>query len=268
MDGHTTDMEERRRDNQLLATQSICMQLQAFASKRKQMNTTKKSFMVYIDSKAQIFKLNDTEAGILFKAIIEYADTGKSLDEEELAKKAGAEDIDPRVIDFAFEGYKSQINRDSARYKLICEKRSESAKKKYQQQEPQGEEPENTSADKSKQLDASASKSKQLDASEGDRDRDRDREINKRKKEESSTSPQKPSLEERKEEFKNSITPELVARYGSETCNAFFRYWTEKEAKWQNKTNPKMRFEMQKTWETAKRLATWSSKEGEYTRSR
>ena len=43
--------------------------------------------------------------------------------------------------------------------------------------------------------------------------------------------------------------------YDRQMLNDFYRYWTEL-----NPSHTKMRFEMQKTWETGKRLATWSRK--------
>lgn len=65
----------------------------------------------------------------------------------------------------------------------------------------------------------------------------------------------KRSLKEREHEFGASLIP-YVEKYSKETIRAFFNYWTEK-----NKSGTKMRFELEKTWETAKRLQTWASRE-------
>ena len=59
----------------------------------------------------------------------------------------------------------------------------------------------------------------------------------------------------RRDEFYNSLVP-YVERYGKEMIRAFFDYWSEL-----NKSETKMRFETNKTWEVAKRLATWFNKE-------
>lgn len=59
----------------------------------------------------------------------------------------------------------------------------------------------------------------------------------------------------RRDEFYNSLIP-YVERYGKEMIRAFYDYWSEL-----NKSETKMRFETNKTWEVAKRLATWSNKE-------
>ncbi len=61
----------------------------------------------------------------------------------------------------------------------------------------------------------------------------------------------------RKEDFRKSLIP-YVETYGREMIRAFFDYWTEK-----NRSCTKMRFELEKTWETARRLATWSNREKE-----
>lgn len=70
---------------------------------------------------------------------------------------------------------------------------------------------------------------------------------------------------ERKKVFENSLVPFVVSRggiYQPQMIRAFFNYWTEK-----NKTGTKMRFEMEKTWETQKRLVTWSNNEKQFNRN-
>lgn len=59
----------------------------------------------------------------------------------------------------------------------------------------------------------------------------------------------------RRDEFYNSLVP-YVERYGKEMIRAFYDYWSEL-----NKSETKMRFETNKTWEVPKRLATWANKE-------
>ena len=64
---------------------------------------------------------------------------------------------------------------------------------------------------------------------------------------------------EREKVFENSLVPFVISRggiYQPQTIRAFFNYWTEKD-----KSGTKMRFELEKTWETAKRLQTWASRE-------
>lgn len=59
----------------------------------------------------------------------------------------------------------------------------------------------------------------------------------------------------RTKEFYNSLIP-YVSRYGKEMVRAFFNYWSEL-----NKSETKMRYELQKTWEVSRRLSTWANKE-------
>jgi hypothetical protein len=70
-----------------------------------------------------------------------------------------------------------------------------------------------------------------------------------------STPKAKPSLNERKDKFKETLVP-FVETYGREMLNAFFAYWTE-----QNKSATAFRYEKEKFWDLPKRLATWHRNE-------
>ena len=66
-------------------------------------------------------------------------------------------------------------------------------------------------------------------------------------------------LKERMHDFGMSLTPYLVengGKYPKEMIRAFYDYWTEP-----NQSNTKMKWELQKTWSTAGRLATWASRD-------
>ena len=66
---------------------------------------------------------------------------------------------------------------------------------------------------------------------------------------------QKP-IEERKTEFGMSLKPytnEFGGKYSREMINDFYHYWTET-----NRSQTRMKFEMEKTWEVGRRLATWA----------
>jgi hypothetical protein len=52
------------------------------------------------------------------------------------------------------------------------------------------------------------------------------------------------------EEFKSDIA-KYLDDFGRDACNAFFKYWSEKSA------SGKMKFQLERTWETKKRLETW-----------
>jgi hypothetical protein len=58
------------------------------------------------------------------------------------------------------------------------------------------------------------------------------------------------------EEFKKDLSTHLET-FGRDTLNAFFKYWSEKSA------TGKMKFQLEKTWETKKRLENWRRIEDE-----
>lgn len=59
----------------------------------------------------------------------------------------------------------------------------------------------------------------------------------------------------RRDSFYQSLIP-YVERYGKDMIRDFYDCWSE-----MNKSETKMRFEQQATWEVSKRLATWSKRE-------
>lgn len=61
------------------------------------------------------------------------------------------------------------------------------------------------------------------------------------------------TLPERKKAFEQSLQP-YIETYGSDIIQEFFMYWSEC-----NKSKTKMRWEMEKTWETKKRLVRWAN---------
>jgi hypothetical protein len=64
-----------------------------------------------------------------------------------------------------------------------------------------------------------------------------------------------PTLEERENNFYNEVA-QFVGKYNREMLRAFYDYWSEP-----NKQKNKMRFELQKTWDTGRRLSTWAKRE-------
>ena len=66
------------------------------------------------------------------------------------------------------------------------------------------------------------------------------------------------SLNSRKDNFYFSLR-EYISQYGEEMIREFFDYWSES-----NKSQTKMRFELQPTWETSRRLATWVNRNKDF----
>ena len=67
-------------------------------------------------------------------------------------------------------------------------------------------------------------------------------------------------LEKREVKFKTEVYA-FLDKYSKEMLTKFFNYWSEK-----NKSCSKMRFELQKTFEISKRLATWSRNESTFSK--
>ena len=67
-------------------------------------------------------------------------------------------------------------------------------------------------------------------------------------------------IEKRERTFRDSLAP-FVSKYGEEMIRAFCDYWTER-----NKSGTKMRFEMEKTWDTARRLVRWDINNNKFKR--
>ena len=62
----------------------------------------------------------------------------------------------------------------------------------------------------------------------------------------------------RKERFYESLVP-FVEKYGAAMIREFFDYWSE-----MNKSQTKMRFEQQPSWETSLRLVTWAKRDNNF----
>lgn len=61
----------------------------------------------------------------------------------------------------------------------------------------------------------------------------------------------KEKFQKRKSDFEHSLIP-FLGTYTSEQIREFADYWTEP-----NKSHTKMRYELERTWDTARRLAYW-----------
>ena len=70
----------------------------------------------------------------------------------------------------------------------------------------------------------------------------------------------KPSLETRSLDFKESLRP-FLNQYGVDMLKSFYNYWSEP-----NQSKTKMKFELEKTWDNSRRLATWNKREKDFTK--
>lgn len=72
----------------------------------------------------------------------------------------------------------------------------------------------------------------------------------------------KESLETRSLAFKESLRP-FINKFGVDMVKNFYGYWSEP-----NQSKRKMKFELEKTWDTSRRLETWSKRENTFTTSK
>ena len=78
-----------------------------------------KAFMIFIDNKRFIDRLSYQQAGQLFKALFDYAETGEKPTKVELCG----------VTEMAFEIFKMNIDKAKSNYESVCKKRAEAGRK-------------------------------------------------------------------------------------------------------------------------------------------
>lgn len=192
----------------------------------KEVLMSKKSFVLYTEWEDAFDQQPNDVAGELIKLIFDYVRTGEVLIS------------DNPVVNAMFSIFRPAIDRNIDKYDEVVEKRREAGRMGGLKKSQNKQNLANV---------ASASKCKQNLANVADSVSDSVSDINKEKivKEKSL------SLSDRTEKFKEELIP-FVQKYGKDMIFAFFDYWSEP-----NPSKTKMKFEMQKTWDIAKRLRTW-----------
>ena len=195
----------------------------------------KDTFVFRKESKDAISGLPDEVRLEIYEAIIEYGTTGKSSDLKPMAM-------------LAFNFAKATLDRDVERYEEVKKKRSDASKKhkdnqytnKMEQTEQNGTN--GTNGTDNVGVYGSSNEDKKKPPKGGKKD----------------AAAAVALLEGRKEDFYNTLIP-FVAKYGKEMVRAFFDYWSEP-----NKSNSKMRFELERTWDLSRRLGTWASRDNQF----
>ena len=194
-----------------------------------------KTFLLYAEAAPQIDLLSNEEAGQLFKALFHYVADG-----EELV-------TDNRVLAMTFAVFKAQIDRGATKYEETCQKRKEAINKRWERYKAIHE---NTNEYKCIDLNTNEGNN-----NPNPKPKPQNKKESTKKKDAAHAAT---LLEGRKEDFYNSLIP-YVTQYGKEMVRAFFNYWSEP-----NKSNSKMRFELERTWDTARRLTTWASRDNQF----
>jgi hypothetical protein len=201
------------------------------------MAENKKSFVLYSDSQGLINQLPDDVAGRLLKHIYAYVNDENPISDELL-------------LNIAFEPIKMQLKRDLEKWEQTLEGRSKAGKASAEAKRLAKLSEQNitnsTNVDFVQQSSTNSTDNVNVNVNVNDNVSV----INKRES--------KPSLETRSLAFKESLRP-FINKFGVDMVKNFYGYWSEP-----NQTKTKMLFEMQKTWDTSRRLETWSKRESSF----
>lgn len=209
------------------------------------------SFLIYLDTKDQIDMLSDEEVGVLFRAIYRYCMDGVVLE------------TDNRTLAFAFSMFKTSLDRNTERYESIVEVRrangSKGGKKRVENLRNQANQANQANATllQANQANQADRDSDSVRDSVSDRDRESESENNNSDVLNNILSIAKAcddrKLQRRKDAFISSLD-QYRQIYGDAMIDEFADYWTEP-----NKSQSKMRYELERTWDLSRRLKRWAS---------
>lgn len=188
------------------------------------MAENKKSFLMYCNWQGTFDSLTDEEAGQLIKHIFSYVNDYQPVS-------------DNRLINLVFEPLKAVLKSDLQKYEQKREKNAENIRKRWNKND-------------TSEYDRIKSNTNHTDNGK-DNDNVKDKVISKDINKKESKSAAIAATLTRIESFRVSLYP-FVGEYSKEIVREFFDYWSEL-----NKSQTKMRWELEKTFETKKRLAAW-----------
>lgn len=196
------------------------------------MAENKKSFTAYCDWNTTFNSLPDEKAGQLIKHLFAYVNDENPI-------------TDDLLINAVFANIKATLKRDLIKWKEKSEKNKQIAIDRWSK-----------NASKSIEKNTNECERIKTDANYTDSVSDKDSvsvsdNVNNKKE-------SKPSLETRSLAFKETLIP-FKQKYSIEMLKNFYGYWTEP-----NKSNTKMRFELEKTWSVERRLETWDKREKDF----
>ena len=180
----------------------------------------KKGFILYADIQMVVNKLSDDYAGKLFKHILAYVNDENPTTNDLL-------------LEIAFEPIKQQLKRDLLQWTETKAGRSKAGL---------------ASAEKKKQNKIDLTNSTNVESKQQDETKST---VNVNDNVNVNVIVNK-DIVSRKLKFSDSLKP-FINFYARETLNDFYKYWTEP-----NKSNTKFRQELEKTWDTKRRLENWT----------
>lgn len=199
----------------------------------------KKSFVLYPDMKEVLLSLPDGDLRLMVRAIFEYNETGA---EPEFAG----------LLLALWQVFRAQFDRDASKYQKVCDKNRENVRRRWNKSPL----PDTTVYDRIRPHTTDTKPYHPIPPDTKNTDNDNDI----KEKYPYGIPKEKgfsfdPPPEETKS-FKQWTEQEFradIAKYAKapEVGQAFGDYWTERSA------SGKMRFQLEKTWQTDRRLATW-----------
>lgn len=207
------------------------------------MAENKKSFVLYSDLIHTVRKLPKEKAGELFMHILSYVNDENPT-------------TDDLLIEVAFEQIKQQLKRDLQKYEEKRKKLAEAGRKGGLKS---GETRSKDNQDEANEANASNNEANEaVNVNDNVNVTDNVNEIN-NNIDSGTTDVVKPKSFKAltDTEFYKQLKP-FVNTYDSKMIRAFYDYWTEPNA------NGKMRFQLEKTWDSARRLKTWSNNENKF----
>ena len=223
-------------------------------------NVETQSFIVHESTIRMSSLLSDEELGRLIRHFYLYTENGLTPDDE------------PNLaVTIIFNEWLLRYQSDKEQYETVRQQKSEAGRKsvakRWKHEEDRTETAEDSTAitenntaiteDNTAITEDNTDKQAITKITESDSDYDSKKKETSPKGEAKKkvSLPPSPTLETRKNDFYQSVVP-YAEQYDREMLNDFYQYWTELD-----KRGRRMRFEMEKTWETGKRLATWARRE-------
>ena len=152
----------------------------------------------------------------------------------------------PSELTLLFASVKLQIIRANEQYAAVCAKRSEAGKMGGA---PKG----NTNACKNKQNNQMVEQTTKTSKTTLNKNENKNENKNK-----IDNAAHAATIEQRKQAFYELLLP-YREQYDASLLEDFFSYWTEV-----NRSNTKLRFELERTFEVGKRLARWASNDNNF----
>ncbi|MBO4849662.1 MAG: hypothetical protein J5529_02035 [Prevotella sp.] len=173
-------------------------------------------------------QLTDTELAKLIRYIYLYVENGQMPEGETSC-----------AVNIIFNEWRLRYEADKERYETVSQKRRETGRKGINKRW-------NKNESRTEDMDDHTAETKDNATMTPVAEKPR------------AESDDKGKLDARMYEFYQSMLP-YADLYNRDMLNDFYQYWTELD-----KRGRRMRFEMQKTWETGKRLNKWSRRESTF----